>query len=103
MHKIMVTSSHASEGKSFLSMNIMRTLAKLGKAVVLVLSLIHIDVYKRQHLGRSISLYVSMSQPRMGIGAASFLMFFLALVILIGAAAFHRRPSAGQERKSSSS
>ena len=36
MHKIMVTSSHASEGKSFLSMNIMRTLAKLGKAVVLV-------------------------------------------------------------------
>lgn len=36
VHKIMVTSSHASEGKSFLSMNIMRTLAKLGKTVVLV-------------------------------------------------------------------
>lgn len=34
--KIMVTSCHASEGKSFLSMNIMRTLAKLGKTVVLV-------------------------------------------------------------------
>lgn len=34
--KIMITSSHASEGKSFLSMNIMRTLAKLGKSVVLV-------------------------------------------------------------------
>lgn len=34
--KIMITSCHASEGKSFLSMNIMRTLAKLGKTVVLV-------------------------------------------------------------------
>lgn len=34
--KIMVTSSHASEGKSFISMNIMRSIAKLGKTVVLV-------------------------------------------------------------------
>lgn len=34
--KIMITSSHASEGKSHLSMNVMRTLAKLGKSVVLV-------------------------------------------------------------------
>lgn len=34
--KIMLTSCHASEGKSYLSMNIMRTLAKLGKSVVLV-------------------------------------------------------------------
>ncbi len=34
--KIMVTSCHASEGKSFLTMNIMRTMAKLGKTVVLV-------------------------------------------------------------------
>ena len=34
--KTMITSSHASEGKSFLSMNIMRTMAKLGKSVVLV-------------------------------------------------------------------
>ena len=34
--KIMVTSSHASEGKSFLTMNIMRTLAKYGKRVALV-------------------------------------------------------------------
>ncbi len=34
--KIMITSCLASEGKSFLSMNIMRTLAKLGKTVVLV-------------------------------------------------------------------
>ena len=34
--KIMITSCHASEGKSFLSMNVMRTMAKLGKTVVLV-------------------------------------------------------------------
>ncbi len=34
--KILMTSCHASEGKSYLSMNIMRTLAKLGKSVVLI-------------------------------------------------------------------
>ncbi len=34
--KIMLTSCHASEGKSFLSMNIMRTMSKLGKSVVLI-------------------------------------------------------------------
>lgn len=34
--KIMMTSSHASEGKSFLTMNVMRTMAKYGKSVVLV-------------------------------------------------------------------
>ena len=34
--KIMLTSCHASEGKTYLSMNIMRTIAKLGKSVVLV-------------------------------------------------------------------
>lgn len=34
--KVMVTSSHASEGKSFVSMNLMRMLARLGKSVVLV-------------------------------------------------------------------
>lgn len=34
--KIMITSCHAAEGKSFLSMNIMRTMAKFGKNVVLV-------------------------------------------------------------------
>lgn len=36
MKRIMVTSSHASEGKSFLTMNILRTMAKYGKRVVLV-------------------------------------------------------------------
>ena len=34
--KIMITSSRASEGKSFLAINMMRTLAALGKKVVLV-------------------------------------------------------------------
>lgn len=36
IRKIMITSCHASEGKSFLTMNIMRTMAKFGKKVVLV-------------------------------------------------------------------
>lgn len=36
VRKIMVTSCHASEGKSFLTMYIMRTLAEIGKTVVLV-------------------------------------------------------------------
>lgn len=34
--KIMITSSHASEGKSYLAMNIMRTMAKYGKRVAFV-------------------------------------------------------------------
>lgn len=34
--RIMITSCHAAEGKSTISMNIMRTMAKLGKKVVLV-------------------------------------------------------------------
>lgn len=36
VRKIMMTSCHASEGKSFLSMNVMRTMAERGKRVVLV-------------------------------------------------------------------
>lgn len=36
VRKIMVTSCQASEGKSFVTMNIMRTMARLGKKVVLV-------------------------------------------------------------------
>lgn len=36
MKKIMVTSSHPAEGKSFLSMNIMRTIASFGKKIVLI-------------------------------------------------------------------
>lgn len=34
--KIMITSAHATEGKSFVAMNILRTMAKYGKRVVLV-------------------------------------------------------------------
>lgn len=34
--KIMISSCHASEGKTTVSMNVMRTMAKLGKRVVLV-------------------------------------------------------------------
>ncbi|MBR1585180.1 MAG: CpsD/CapB family tyrosine-protein kinase [Clostridia bacterium] len=34
--RIMITSCHASEGKSMISMNVMRTMASLGKKVVLV-------------------------------------------------------------------
>lgn len=34
--KIAITSSHASEGKSFLTMNIMRTMARFGKKVAFV-------------------------------------------------------------------
>lgn len=34
--RIMITSCHASEGKSFLSMNLMRTMANFGRNVVLV-------------------------------------------------------------------
>lgn len=36
VRKIMVTSCRASEGKSYISMNILRTMAKIGKTVVLV-------------------------------------------------------------------
>lgn len=36
VRKIMITSSHVSEGKSFTSINIMRTWAQLGKRVALV-------------------------------------------------------------------
>ena len=36
VRKILVTSCHAAEGKSFLTMNIMRTMAKFGKSVALV-------------------------------------------------------------------
>lgn len=36
VRKIMITSCHAAEGKTFISMNVMRTLARYGKQVVLV-------------------------------------------------------------------
>jgi len=36
MRKVMITSRYAGEGKSYVSMNLMRTLARLGRRVVLV-------------------------------------------------------------------
>ena len=36
IRRIMITSCHASEGKTMISMNVLRTMAKLGKKVVLV-------------------------------------------------------------------
>lgn len=36
IRRVMVTSCHASEGKSYLSMNVMRTMARLGRRVVMV-------------------------------------------------------------------
>lgn len=48
--KIMLTSCHASEGKSFLTLNIVRTLAKLGKKVVLVDLDLRKSVLARKHL-----------------------------------------------------
>ena len=34
--RVMITSCHASEGKSYLSMNLLRTMAKLGRRIVMV-------------------------------------------------------------------
>lgn len=45
--KIMFTSTHASEGKSFTTMNVMRTMAKLGYSVV------HVDADLRKSVVRS--------------------------------------------------
>lgn len=50
IRKIMLTSCHASEGKSFLSLNIVRTLAKLDKRVVLVDCDLRKSVVARKHL-----------------------------------------------------
>ena len=36
LHKVMITSRYAGEGKSYVSMNLMRTLSRLGRTVVLV-------------------------------------------------------------------
>lgn len=50
IRKIMLTSCHASEGKSFLSLNIVRTLAKLDKKVVLVDCDLRKSAIARKHL-----------------------------------------------------
>lgn len=59
VRKIMVTSSHASEGKSFVSMNIMRTLANFGKTVVLV----DADL-RRSMIGGRYGLRYNVQKPR---------------------------------------
>ena len=50
IRKIMLTSCHASEGKSFLSLNIVRTLAKLDKKVVMVDCDLRKSVIARKYL-----------------------------------------------------
>ena len=57
--KIMITSCHASEGKSYLAMNIMRTMASLGKVVTLV----DADL-RRSQIGVEYGLQYSMPQPQ---------------------------------------
>ena len=59
IRKIMITSCHASEGKSFISMNIMRTMANYGKSVVLV----DADL-RRSMIGGHYGLRFSESKPR---------------------------------------
>ena len=50
IRKVMLTSCHASEGKTFLSLNIVRTLAKLDKSVILVDCDLRKSVITRKHL-----------------------------------------------------
>lgn len=60
--KIMITSSHASEGKTFMSMNIMRTMAKYGKRVALV----DADL-RRSNVSGRYSLNFEAEQSRFGL------------------------------------
>ena len=59
IRKIMVTSAHASEGKSYISINMMRALARIGKSVVLV----DADLRKSMLVSRY-GLKFSVSEPR---------------------------------------
>ena len=56
--KIMITSCHSSEGKTYLAMNLMRTMAKLGKGVVLV----DADL-RRSMIGNRYGLQYSVEEP----------------------------------------
>ncbi len=47
--RIMITSCHASEGKTMISMNVLRTMAKLGKKVVLVDADLRRSVVKQKY------------------------------------------------------
>ena len=60
--KIMITSCHSGEGKSYLAMNIMRTMAKLGKTVALV----DADL-RRSSLTSSFGLQFRSSDQKLGL------------------------------------
>lgn len=60
--RIMITSSHASEGKSFLTMNIMRTMAKYGKRVILV----DADL-RRSYISSQYNLWFDNEENRWGL------------------------------------
>lgn len=62
MKKIMITSCLASEGKSFVSMNVMRTMASLGKRVALV----DADL-RRSMINSTYKLGYQDSKNRMGL------------------------------------
>ena len=62
VRKIMFTSCHASEGKSFLTMNTMRTMAKFGKTICFV----DADL-RRSVLGSRFSLQFSDDANKMGL------------------------------------
>ena len=66
VRKIMITSCHAAEGKSYLAMNVMRTMAKLGKSVVLV----DADL-RRSTISAKFSL--QFMDPEQRLGLAHFL------------------------------
>lgn len=64
--KILITSSHASEGKSYLTMNIMRTMARLGKRVAFV----DADL-RRSHVAAGYGL--RFDEPEHDMGLAHYL------------------------------
>lgn len=66
VRKIVITSSHASEGKSFVAMNIMRTMAHYGKKVALV----DADL-RRSYIAAKYDVH--FAQPDQNKGLAHFL------------------------------
>ena len=62
MKKIMVTSCHAAEGKTFLTMNVMRMLAKFGRTVALV----DADL-RRSMISAKYTLQFEESEERQGL------------------------------------
>ena len=81
--RILVTSCRADEGKSFISMNIMRTMARMGRTVALV------DAERRA------GVLMASSQPVMSL----LLHIGLSLVIGLGAVFVQGGVSAGADRR----